>query len=129
MPEPRGGIRAVQAADVERVHEIAVAAWTPIFERTRIIMLDGRPAGFAVIEIEEGKPTGHIRTLGVVPEFGGQGLGCALCMDAFGLFRERGRTYARLTAAVGEVNEQTRQLCWNAGLYRELPSIEYYMLL
>jgi len=98
-------------------------------ESIRIAMLDGRPAGFAIIDIDEEKPTGLIRTLGVVPELSGQGLGCALCMDAFDLFRERGLAYARLTVKIGEMSERTRQLCWNAGLYRELPSIEYYMLL
>ena len=98
-------------------------------QSARIVMLDGRPAGFAIIGFDEGKSTGRIRTLGVIPELGGQGLGGALCMDAFGLFKERGLAYAELSAAIGEVSERTRQLCWNAGLYRELPSIEYYMLL
>jgi len=95
-------------------------------EAARLVLLDGRPAGFAIIGIDEAKSTGDIASLGVVPEHGCQGLGGALCMDAFGQFRERGLAYAQLTAAIGEVNEQTRQLCWNAGLYRELPSIEYY---
>jgi hypothetical protein len=50
-------------------------------------------------------------------------------VDAFDVFRQQGLRYVRLTAGLGEVNERTRQMCWNAGLYRELPSIDYYRLL
>jgi hypothetical protein len=50
-------------------------------------------------------------------------------MDAFQIFRESGLQYACLPTDLGEVNEQTRQMCWNVGLYREIPSVDYYMML
>ena len=97
--------------------------------QVRIVAEDGRPAGFAVLDQEPAKALGVLRTVAVAREFRGRGGGCGLCMDAFALFRERGLSYARLSADLGEVSESTRRMCWNVGLYRELPSIDYYMSL
>jgi ribosomal protein S18 acetylase RimI-like enzyme len=98
-------------------------------EKVRIVMEDEHPAGFTILDADLNKRLGEINALAVTPEFRGRGIGCALCMDAFDIFRERGLRYASLNANLGEVNERTRQMCWNAGLYRELPSIDYYMML
>jgi ribosomal protein S18 acetylase RimI-like enzyme len=104
-----------------------VAADAP--DKVRLALEKGRPAGFAVLEADPNKKIGEIKTVAVAPEGGSRGIGCALCVDAFDVFRQKGLRYVRLTAGLGEVNERTRQMCWNAGLYRELPSIDYYMLL
>ena len=97
--------------------------------QVRIVAEDARPAGFTVLEEDAARGLGVVRTLAVAPDFRGRGIGGALCMDAFARFRERGLKYARLCADGGEVSESTRRLCWNAGIYREFPSIDYYMLL
>jgi len=98
-------------------------------ERLRIVMENGRTAGFAILDANKEQKLGKINALAVIPEFRGRGIGCALCMDAFDFFRERSLRYASLQTDLGEVNERTRQMCWNVGLYRELPSIDYYMML
>ncbi|MBM3239629.1 GNAT family N-acetyltransferase [Candidatus Poribacteria bacterium] len=98
-------------------------------EKVRIVMEDEYPAGFTILDADLNKRLGEINALAVTPEFRGRGIGCALCMDAFDIFRERGLRYTSLDANLGEVNKRTRQMCWNAGLYRELPSIDYYMML
>jgi len=94
--------------------------------RLRIAMKGGQAVGFAVLDENGEKKLGIIEPLSVHPEFRDQGVGCALCMDAFSLFRKHPLRYARLTAKSGEVNERLRRMCWNVGLYRELPSIDYY---
>ncbi len=112
----------------EKAEQFAkVTADTP--EKVRLVMEDGQPAGFAVLDANSNKKLGELRTVAVIPEFRNKGIGCALCMDAFEIFRERELRYACLHADLGEVNEQTRQMCWNVGLYRELPSLDYYMML
>ena len=105
----------------------AVAAKTP--EKVRIVEEDGKPLGFCILEDEEAKRLGVIQSMGVDPDAQGRAVGAGLCMDAFDLFRSRGLAYLRLHARIGEVTEATRQMCWNVGLYRELPSIDYYALL
>ena len=97
--------------------------------KVRIVMEDGCPAGFAFLGATHQQKLGKIFTLGVMPEFQRKGIGCAICVDAFDTFRERDLRYVSLSADLGEVNEPTRQMCWNVGLYRELPSIDYYMML
>ena len=121
------GIAFTKAVEGKAEEFAQVAADTP--EQVRIVVEDGRPAGFAVLHEDAPKKLGELKTVAVAPEFRGRGVGCGLCMDAFGIFRERGLQYARLTAGQGEVNERTRQMCWSVGLYRELPTIYYYMLL
>ncbi len=98
-------------------------------DAARIVEAGGEPAGFALLSEEPEKKIGGIRALGVAPAAQGRGVGAALCMDAFDVFRSRGLLYARLTARLGEVTWPARQLAWNVGLYRELPSIDYYMTL
>ncbi|NOZ22750.1 MAG: GNAT family N-acetyltransferase [Planctomycetes bacterium] len=98
-------------------------------EGIRIVSEYGQSAGFAVVKDEPAKKVGEIAAIAVAPEFQGRGIGAGLCMDTFDIFRERGLAYARLKASLGEVTWQMRQLCWNVGLYRELPSIDYYMML
>ena len=110
---------------VEKLSEIA--STTP--ERLRIATQSEQIIGFALLDVDEEKKLGTIETLSVDPGFRNRGLGGALCMDAFALFRQRDLRYAQLAAKLGEVNERTRRLCWNVGLYRELPSIDYYMCL
>ncbi len=97
--------------------------------QVRIVTEDGHPAGFSVLGEDPTRGLGALRCVAITPEFRGRGIGCALCMDAFSLFREAKLEYARLAAGLGEVNERTRRMCWAAGLYRELPSIDYYMIL
>jgi ribosomal protein S18 acetylase RimI-like enzyme len=102
---------------------------TELPRQVRIATEEGQPAGFAVIGEDPSNGLGALRTVAVTPELRERGIGCSLCMDAFSLFREAGLKYARLAAGLGEVNERTRRMCWAAGLHRELPSIDYYMLL
>lgn len=97
--------------------------------KVRIVMEDSRPAGFAFLGATHRQKLGKIFALGVLPEFRGRGIGCAMCVDAFNTFRKKDLRYVILEATLGEVNEQTHQMCWNAGLYREIPSIDYYMML
>lgn len=98
-------------------------------DRVRIVSENSKAAGFAVLSYEAPKKVGEISALAVAPDFQGRGIGAALCMDVFDLFRERGLHYVRLKAGLGEVTWQSRQMCWNVGLYRELPSVDYYMML
>ena len=98
-------------------------------EKVRIITEAKQPAGFAILDQNPGKKLGELRSVGVIPDFRGRGIGCALCMDAFQIFRDSGLQYACLPTDLGEVNEQTRQICWNVGLYREIPSVDYYVML
>ena len=105
----------------------AIARFGP--EKVRIVEEDGRPVGFSIIEEEPEKRLGIIRTVAVAPEAQGRAVAAGLCMDAFDVLRGRGFPQVRLIAGLGEVTEQTRQMCWNVGLYRELPSIDYYMQL
>jgi ribosomal protein S18 acetylase RimI-like enzyme len=130
---------AFKNAEEQKAEKLAkVTSDSP--EKVRIVMEDKHPAGFAVLDADSNKRLGEINALAVNPEFRGRGIGCALCMDAFDIFRERCLKYASLNANLGEVNERTRQMCslrspttssygWNVGLYRELPSIDYYMML
>jgi hypothetical protein len=37
--------------------------------------------------------------------------------------------YTQRRIKLGEVNDKTRQMCWSVGFYRELPGIDYHMLL
>ena len=110
---------------VEKLAEIA--STTP--DRLRVAAQAKQVVGFALLDVDEGKKLGIIDSLSVDPEFRNQGMGGALCMDAFALFRQRDLHYAQLTAKLGEVDERTRRMCWNVGLHRELPSIDYYMCL
>ena len=96
-------------------------------EKVRVVEEGHLLEGVAVIDQEEGKRLGIIDTVAVTTEAQGRGIGAGLCMDAFDIIRERGQSYARLRARLGEVTERTRQMCWNVGLYRELPSIDYYV--
>jgi len=76
-------------------------------------MADGCPVGFAFLGATHQQKLGKIFTLGVTPEFRGKGIGCAICVDAFNTFRERNLCYVSLSADLGEVNEQTHQMCLN----------------
>jgi len=98
-------------------------------ERVRIVSEGGESVGFALLRQEPPKKLGEIAVLGVDPRFQGRGIGAALCMDAFDVFRHRELQYVRLRAGLGEVHWKTRQLCWNVGLYRQLPSVDYYAML
>ena len=95
----------------------------------RVAAEDARLVGFSVVEDWAEKNTGNLSTIAVDPEAQGRGVGAALCTDAFDVVRERGFAYVRAVARLGEVGWATRQLCWNVGLYRQLPSIDYYTLL
>ena len=95
-------------------------------EKVRVVEEGHLLEGVAVIDQDDGKRLGIIDTLAVAEEAQGRGIGAGLCMDAFEIIRERGLPYVRLRAHLGEATERTRQLCWNVGLYRELPSIDYY---
>ena len=97
--------------------------------RLRLAFERGKAVGYAGLETEREKALGVIETMAVVPEARGRGIGCALCMDAFDIFRKQGLKYARLMTGSGEATERGRQMCWNVGLYREVPSIDYYMQL
>ena len=112
----------------KRKAETIAKAFSEAPEKVRLVNEDGQPAGFSLLGGDPSKKLGEITAVGVSPEFRGRAIGCALCMDAFDIFRERDLRYARLTAGLGEVDERTRQMCWNVGLYRELPSVEYYLL-
>lgn len=98
-------------------------------EKVRMVQEGGTLVGFAQIDEEPAKRLGAIRTVAVDTDAQGRGVGAALCMDAFDILRGRGFRQVRLHARLGEVTEQTRQMCWNVGLYRELPSIDYYIRL
>lgn len=98
-------------------------------DQVRLALEAGRPVGFAVLNEEPHKKLGELRTVAVAPESQGRGIGCGLCLDAFDLFRQQGLRYVRLTARPGEIHERTRRMCWHVGLYRELPSVDYYRLL
>jgi len=104
-----------------------VVADTP--GQVRVALEQGRPVGFAILNGDPSKKLGELQTVAVAPESQGRGIGCGLCLDAFDLFRQQGLRYVRLTARPGEINERTRRMCWHVGLYRELPSIDYYRLL
>lgn len=95
-------------------------------DKVRVADEGGALVGFAVIDEEPAKRLGVIRTVAVDPEAQGRGVGAALCMDAFDILRGRGLVQVRLHARVGEVTGRMRQMCWNVGLYRELPSMDYY---
>lgn len=107
----------------------AFAAQVSVPQTVRLVMENGKPAGLAILNTNADQKLGQIDALAVQPEFRDRGIGCAICMDAFDLFREKGMCYARLVASPGEVSEQTRKMCWAVGLYRELPSVDYYMML
>ena len=108
----------------QRVEELTRIV-SDIPNRLRIATKGGQAIGFAAVDEDGAKKLGIIETVAIDPGFRDQGVGCALCMDAFALFRERDLRYARLTARSGEMNERVRRMCWNVGLYRELPSIDY----
>lgn len=110
---------------VEKLAEIV----STTSDRLRVATQAEQVIGFAVLDVDEEKKLGTIETLSVHPESRNRGMGAAMCMDAFAFFEERDLRYAQLTAKLGEVNERTRRLCWNVGLHRELPSIDYHMYL
>ncbi|MEW6756468.1 MAG: GNAT family N-acetyltransferase [Candidatus Latescibacterota bacterium] len=104
---------------------VGLTAATP--PRLRVAVSDGRPIGAAVVDVDAARHLGTIESLSVHPACRDQGVGCALCADAVSHFRACGLRHARLRSRAGGVTERMRRLAWHAGLYRELPSIDYYM--
>ena len=98
-------------------------------DKIRLVEEGGAITGFCLLAGEPKKRIGAIDTLAVAPDAQGRATGAGLCMDAFDVLRGQGYEYVRLRARLGEVTEPLRQMCWNVGLYRELPSIDYYALL
>ncbi|MBT3270751.1 GNAT family N-acetyltransferase [Candidatus Poribacteria bacterium] len=89
----------------------------------------GRPVGFACLDADESRKLGKLRTVAVTPGSQGGGVGSGLCMEVFHMFRERGLEYVVLWANQGEVSPETRRLCWRVGMYHEVLSTNYYMML
>ena len=89
----------------------------------------GRPVAFACLDGDETRKLGKLRTVAVLPEFQGEGIGSTLCMEVFRLFRERGLEYAVLWVKQAEVTPESRGMCWKVGMYHEVLSTNYYMML
>ena len=124
-----GLFAAAFAAAVSQRQEEVIGTVAGAPERLRLAIKDGQMIGLALLDDDREKGLGMIKAIFVDPGFRKQGMGGAVCMDAFAVFRQHGWRYAQLAAGLGEVNERLRRLCWNVGLYRELPSIDYYLCL